>query len=173
MLKVKSGDLDCLSLLFERYHRMLFQFFYNLHKDTAASEDMVQNVFMRVLKYRSRFRGEGAFKQWLFSIARNVSHDYYRKNIRHQSDDLESWATILPDSEQQQSFLQKEENQLLQIALQKLDPKKRELLTLSKLEGWRHQEIAELLGYSRGSIKVLIFRAVQELKKEYLLLTKT
>ncbi|MEM6696796.1 MAG: RNA polymerase sigma factor [Bacteroidota bacterium] len=164
MLKVKAGDLDQLGLLFERYHRVLFQFFYNIHHDRLASEDLVQNVFERVLKYRARFRGEGAFKQWLFSIARNVSHDYYKKSIPHQSDDLEYWKNVLPEEEKN---TWSEEKQLLRIAMQRLDPKKRELLTLSKLEGWRHQEIAALLGYSEGSIKVLIFRALKDLKKEY------
>ena len=163
MLKVKAGDSDQLGLLFERYHQILFQFFYNIHHDRLASEDLVQNVFERVLKYRARFRGEGAFKQWLFSNARNVSHDYYKKSIPHQADDLEHWKNVLPEEEKN---AWSEEKQLLRIAMQKLDSKKRELLTLSKLEGWRYQEIATILSYSEGSIKEMIFRALQELKNE-------
>jgi len=80
MLKVKEGDLDKLGLLFERYKKPLFGFFYGMTRDSELSEDLIQNVFFRILKYRYLFRGEGDFKTWMFHIARNVSHDHFKKN---------------------------------------------------------------------------------------------
>jgi RNA polymerase sigma-70 factor (ECF subfamily) len=72
MLQVKAGQVDQLGLLFERYHRILFSFFYNLNRNVEMSEDLVQNVFMRILKYKHRFKGDGEFKTWMFHIAKNV-----------------------------------------------------------------------------------------------------
>ena len=90
MLKVKDGNLDKLGLLFERYKKPLFGFFYNMNKDAELSEDLVQNVFLRILKYRYLFRGEGDFKTWMFHIARNVMNDHYRKNKFKNTDDVEN-----------------------------------------------------------------------------------
>ena len=59
MIKVKDGDLEKLGLLFERYKKPLFGFFYGMNRDADLCEDLVQNVFMRILKYRYLFRGEG------------------------------------------------------------------------------------------------------------------
>jgi DNA-directed RNA polymerase specialized sigma24 family protein len=95
MQKVKEGDIDRLGLLFERYKKPLFGFFYGLNKDAGLSEDLVQNVFFRILKYRYLFRGEpagrpggGDFKTWMFHIARNVKNDHYRKENKLGKTDL-------------------------------------------------------------------------------------
>jgi RNA polymerase sigma factor (sigma-70 family) len=75
MLKVKNGDLDKLGLLFERHHRALFGFVFHMTGQRELSEDMVQNVFYRILKYRHTFRGDGEFKTWMYHMARNVIND--------------------------------------------------------------------------------------------------
>ncbi len=81
---VKSGEIDRLGLLFERYKKPLFGYFYRTFHDKETSEDLVQNVFIRILKYRSKFTGYGKFSSWMYRIAHNVSVDYYRKNKNHQ-----------------------------------------------------------------------------------------
>jgi DNA-directed RNA polymerase specialized sigma24 family protein len=88
MIKVRDGHLDTLGLLFARYKKPLFGFFYGMNRDAELSEDLVQNVFYRILKYRYLFRGDGDFKTWMFHIARNVNHDNFRKNkIRQRLDE--------------------------------------------------------------------------------------
>ena len=82
MLKVKAGDLDKMGLLFERYHRPLFGFLYHTTGQVAHSEDLVQTVFYRMLKYRHTFSGEGEFRTWMFHLARNVVNDAAKKNQR-------------------------------------------------------------------------------------------
>ncbi|MEJ7681884.1 MAG: sigma factor [Segetibacter sp.] len=63
MLKVKEGNLSELTVLFERYHVTLFNFFLKLTKDKAVSEDLTQTLFYRVIKYRQTYRiEEGSFK---------------------------------------------------------------------------------------------------------------
>ena len=82
MLKVKSGDVDRLGLLFDRYHRVLYSFFYRFTASKMVSEDLVQNVFMRMLKYKHTFTGDGRFTTWMYHLARNVYADHYRKDSR-------------------------------------------------------------------------------------------
>src|SRR5579872_5191334 len=75
MLQVKAGDLERMGLLFERHHRALFGFLFHLTQRHEASEDMVQTVFYRMLKYRRSFTEGSNFSGWMYHIARNVLKD--------------------------------------------------------------------------------------------------
>ena len=173
MIKVKDGDLDKLGLLFERYKKPLFGFFYGMNKNSAVSEDLVQNVFFRILKYRYLFREEGEFKTWMFHIARNVSHDHFRKIKWKGQEDVDTWKDRLTDNEnRQEEYVQDEERQLLAIALDRLPEDKREIILMSKYHERKYREIGEILGCSEGAVKVKVFRALQDLKEMYKKLEK-
>jgi RNA polymerase sigma-70 factor (ECF subfamily) len=174
MIKVKDGDLDKLGLLFERYKKPLFGFFYGMNRDTAVSEDLVQNVFFRILKYRYLFREQGEFRTWMFHIARNVSHDHFRKSKWKGQDDLDKWKDRLAEdgNNRQEEYQHQEEHQLLVMALDRLPEDKREILLLSKYQEKKYKEIGEILGCSEGAVKVKVFRALQDLKDVYKKLEK-
>ena len=168
MDKVKNGDLDKLGLLFERYKKPLFGFFYGINRDADLSEDLVQNVFVRILKYRTVFRGDGEFRTWMFHIARNVSHDNYRKKRVDARDSIDDWQDRLTEGDNRFTEYQKEEDmQQLAMALGRLPEDKREVLLLSKYQDKKYREIAELLGCTESAVKVKVFRALQELKVLY------
>jgi RNA polymerase sigma-70 factor (ECF subfamily) len=173
MLKVKQGDLDRLGLLFERYKKPLFGFFYGLNRDAELSEDLVQNVFFRILKYRYLFRGDGNFKTWLFHIARNVNHDHFRKNKMRHMEAVEKHEDRMGVHDAHTVTLQKEEElQLLTLAMDRLPADKKEILLLSKYQEKKYAEIGEIIGCSEGAVKVKVFRALQELKYVYKQLEK-
>jgi len=168
MGKVRDGDLDKLGLLFERYKRPLYGFFYGMNKEQELSEDLVQNTFLRILKYRHLFRGEGDFKTWMFHIARNVSHDHYRKTKIKVKEAVEKWENRLGHEENMATDMQHaDEHQILARAMDLLPADKREILLLSKYQEKKYKEIGEILGCSEGAVKVKVFRALQELKGVY------
>ena len=165
MEKVRDGDLDRLGLLFERYKRPLYGFFYGLNREQELSEDLVQNTFLRILKYRHLFRGDGDFRSWMFHIARNVNNDHYRKNKLNLKDDLEKWQERLSNDENRSTEIQQEEEQqMLSMAMDRLSVDKREILLLSKYQEKKYHEIGEILGCTEGAVKVKVFRALQELR---------
>jgi RNA polymerase sigma factor (sigma-70 family) len=173
MLKVKDGDLDRLGLLFERYKKPLFGFYYGMNKDAELSEDLVQNVFFRILKYRYLFRGEGDFKTWMFHIARNVNNDHYRKNKLRKTEDVDSWSERLGHSDIYTAQVQQsEELKMLSMAMDRLPEDKREILLLSKFQDMKYKEIGGILGCTEGAVKVKVFRALQDLKEVYKQLEK-
>ena len=173
MIKVKEGDLDKLGLLFERYKKPLYGFFYGLNRDGELCEDLVQNVFFRILKYRYLFRGEGEFKTWMFHIARNVNNDHFRKNKLNAKDSIESWQDRLGSDENRSTEIQQdEEMQILSMAMDRLPEDKREILLLSKFQEKKYKEIGEIIGCTEGAVKVKVFRALQELKEVYKKLEK-
>lgn len=173
MLKVKSGDLDKLGLLFERYHRRLFGYFYRLTRRRDLSEDLVQGVFERILKYRYTYENSGAFSTWIFQIARNLHMDHLRKQHNGYKQDNEVELENMDDStfavqvNQHGELNNNEEAKLnmLKRALDQLDPKKKEPLILSRYEGFTYKEIASITGCSVSAIKVRVFRAMNELRE--------
>lgn len=165
MLKVKSGDLDKLGLLYERHKKRLFGFFYNLNHNPGLSEDLVQNVFVRMLKYRHSYSGEGSFLAWMFSMARNVRYDHYKKND-NRFDDLTQVEYRITDNINIESDMNKRDDlNMLQRAMAKLDEEKREILVLSKFKEMKFSEIGTILGCSEGAAKVKAHRALKDLKR--------
>ena len=173
MLKVKSGDLDKLGLLFERYNRRLFGYFYRLTRRRELSEDLVQGVFERILKYRYTYENSGAFSTWIFQIARNLHMDHLRKQYNgHTQDDEVNLDAMHDDTYPVHMKLTDEGDSrkaakidLLKCALDRLDPKKKEPLILSRYEGFTYKEIASITDCSVSAVKVRVFRAMNELRE--------
>lgn len=169
MLKVKAGQLDQLGLLFERYKKPLYGFFYRLTTDEDASEDLVQNVFVRILKYRHTYKGDGKFSTWMYHMARNLFADHYKKNKRMgYKEDPEVTDKYFKDEDNAESRrIQKEQLDLLQMALDRLTPEKKEILVFSKYQGMKYSDISEILDITESAVKVRIFRALKDLKSNY------
>lgn len=174
MLKVKSGDLDKLGLLYERHKKRLFGFFYNMTSNASLSEDLVHNVFVRMLKYKDTFTGEGSFSAWMFRTARNVNYDYYRKNkIAFNQSAVSQVEYKLEDSDSiEKGMQQKDDISVLNRAMQLLPPEKREVLVLSKFKEMKFRQIGEVLGCSEGAAKVKAHRALKDLRTIFLQLEK-
>jgi RNA polymerase sigma factor (sigma-70 family) len=166
MLRVKAGDLDKMGLLFERYHRPLFAFLYHMTGHASSSEDLVQNVFYRMLKYRHTFTGDGEFRTWMYHLARNVLNDSVRQNRRAPyHDDVTALAEKLGGGMAADEQLEKkQEEEMLRGALAKLSPEYREVLILSRFQELKYEEIARILNTTEGAIKVRVHRAMNELK---------
>ena len=158
MLKVKAGDLDKMGLLFERYHRALFAFLYHSTGQVAQSEDLVQTVFYRMLKYRHTFTEVGEFRTWIYHLARNVLNDSIKKNHRmvYQADITVMSERNLYEPSADIQLEKKQESEALHEALTKLSPDHREVLILSRFQELSYQEIAEVLKTSEGNIKVRV-----------------
>ncbi|MES2005213.1 MAG: RNA polymerase sigma factor [Bacteroidota bacterium] len=170
MLKVKNGDLDKLGLLFERHHRSLFGFLFHMTGQRELSEDLVQNVFYRILKYKHTFRGDGEFKTWMYHLARNVVNDNGRalkRTIKHQ--EVTNLAEEIGGGfAADESIHKKQELALLKNAMENLHPESREILILSKFQELKYHEIATIMDITEGAVKVRVHRALNQLKNVYL-----
>ncbi len=164
MLQVRNGEVEMLGVLFDRYQAPLFNFYAKMTQDRAVSEDLVQEVFLRILRYRQTYRPGTNFRTWMYQIARNTRIDQVRK-IRPESPfTSEPLApTAFADSAQQL-----QEAALLQTALMHLPEDKREILILSRFQELKYDEIALLLGCEVGAVKVRVHRALQQLREIFL-----
>ena len=167
MLKVKSGDLDKMALLFQRYHRPLYGFLYHMTNQREVSEDMVQNIFYRMLRSRHTFAGNGEFRTWMYHLARNVLKDHWKK--AGVSRPAAEWEDRIGDGVLLDEQLEKKmELEMLQKRIASLSPESREVLILSRYQDLKYAEIAEVLDLSVGAVKVRIHRAINQLKTLYM-----
>ena len=80
MLQVRNGEVEMLGVLFDRYQAPLFNFYAKMTQDRTVSEDLVQEVFLRILRYRQTYRPGTNFRTWMYQIARNTRLDQGVKN---------------------------------------------------------------------------------------------
>ena len=163
MLQVRDGEVQMLGVLFDRYQTPLFNFYAKMTQDRTVSEDLVQEVFLRILRYRQTFRPGTPFRAWIYQIARNTRIDQVRKARPESPLATEPVAPTRAsdDAERQQ------ESQLLQRALMQLPEDKREILILSRFQELKYEEIARLLGCETSAVKVRVHRAIQQLREIY------
>jgi len=168
MSAVKEGRLEMLAILFERHHVRLFNFFLRLTRDRERSEDLVQELFVRILKYRHTFRADGSFTAWAYQIARHV----HLSQLRRQRPELplDEILDRQPDPTESPSHRleREEEEDFLQRALERLPLRKRELLLLSRQPDLKYKDLAVVFECSLGAVKVSVHRAVHDLRKAFL-----
>lgn len=170
MVAVRGGDVSLLAELFDRHHVRLFNFFLRLTDQRDVSEDLVQEAFLRMLKYRATYRAEASFAVWMYRIARNVLADHWRRFAKVEPLELADEYAATGASPFDEARLD-EEVSMLRASLLSLPTDRRELLVLIRFEGLRYDEIAALLECSVGAVKVRAHRALAELRDAYSALT--
>ena len=172
MEAVKNGDLQQLTLLFERYNKRIYNFLARMTMDGALAEDLTQNVFIRIIKYRSSYREGARFQSWIYQIARNAFADNYQATKNKFSDfiDVEKISDHIADSDDPSS--QEEKEELLHRCMAKLPEDQREILVLTRFQQMKYEEVAELMDTTVANIKVKVHRAIIRLREYYFELEK-
>jgi len=159
MRGIQEGQLDLLGTLFQRYSGPVRGRCYQLVCNRAEADDLLQESFLRVLRYRDSFQGKSRFSTWLYRIVTNVCIDHLKARGRQSTalDEMEEPATFAPaDSDHRLDALRR--------ALARLEPDKRELLLNARLHGWGYARIAAEYDITEGAARVRVHRAAQELK---------
>jgi RNA polymerase sigma factor (sigma-70 family) len=173
MLEVRDGEVAKLGDLFTRHRGPLYGFFVRLTGHRASSEDLVQLVFYRILRYRHTYRDQGSFTAWMYHIARRTLSDYRR----HATDDGEGSEAAefeqLTDNAPHaaETATTHDDTSLLSRALATLDSEDREILVLARFQEMPHADIAQVLDLSAGAVKVRVHRAMKELRRAFLKLS--
>ena len=167
---VADGDPSCLATLFERHHRGVYQFCLQMTRNRALSEDLVQDVFLKLLKSARSFRNDGSFKAWMFNIARNVTLDHLRKAKRQNNESMEQAEveTALTDNRSaEQAAAGSQKMQRVMRALAKLPAAAQEVIWLGRFEFDSYEELGQALSCNAGTARVRMHRAMQQLNSTY------
>jgi len=171
MEAVKNGELQQASFLFDRYHKRIFNFLRQLSNDTMLAEDLTQNVFLRLIKYRNSYREGNRFQSWIYQMARNVFADHYQANKNKAGNyvDVEKMSDRISDTEESPD----EREELLHRSMAKLSDEQRELLVLTRFQHLKYEEVAAMMDTTVANIKVKVHRAIGKLREHYFELEKS
>ena len=169
MRAVRNGDVGNLATLYARHQRPLFNYFLRLTSSRPVSEDLVHDVFTRILKYRTSYRDQESFTPWMYRIARNAHIEQARKRrLEVVAGDPEMQPEpVSPDPGPERRAEYGQSVALLRWALAMLPEDKREVLVLSRFQNLRYDEIARILECEVGAVKVRVYRAVRQLEQIY------
>jgi RNA polymerase sigma-70 factor (ECF subfamily) len=165
MVSVQQGRLSDLDRLFERHHRPLFQFFLRLTGDRQASEDLVQDVFLRMLRYRATYQPFSQFRTWMYQLARNAHIDRFKRTRRVVGLEEAPGEPASPAPHPGEILERTRELATLRRALTRLSHEHREVLILSRFHGLSYRQVGEVVGCAEGTVKVRVFRAMQQLRR--------
>ncbi|TFE00441.1 MULTISPECIES: RNA polymerase sigma factor SigX [Jeotgalibacillus] len=156
--------------LYTEYQQDVFQFLIYLVKNRDTAEDLLQEVFIRVMKSYENFEGKSSEKTWLFSIAKNVTIDHFRKQktIRNRVMDHFDWGKRdieSSDSLPQEIAEQNEDIQRLYRCLDRCSVDQKMVVVSRYIQELSITETAEILGWSEGKVKTTQHRAIKKLKE--------
>lgn len=166
---VAGGDSSCLGTLFERHNRRVYQYCRQLTRQDAQAEDLVQDIFLIILRKAGSFKGQGSFRAWMFNIARNVTFDHLRA--------VKRWGNTQPDDEGVEQLVDHrsaeqvatgvEDIGVLERALASLPAQVQEVIWLGRFEFDTYDELGRALGCKPGAARVRMHRAMQRLTAEF------
>jgi RNA polymerase sigma-70 factor (ECF subfamily) len=177
MLRYGGGDVAAFEELLRRHERAVFNFIARYVGDRTQAEDIVQEVFLRVIRTSGRYKAKAKFTTWLFTIARNLCIDRARQRKRRPevsldrslSDDDDSGATFadrLVDEDASDATGQSIRGEFrakLNVALGELPDEQREVFAMREFGGLKFREIAETLDISENTVKSRMRYAIQTL----------
>lgn len=162
-----GGDTAAFGVLYERYVERIYRFVYYKTLNREVAEDIVGSVFLKALEKMASFdRNKGAFSQWLYGIARHAVIDYYRARV--PSVPIEDVFDALAHDEriEQQSDARASLKEI-RAYMKQLTPRQREIITLRVWEGKTYAEIADIVGGSEESVKMMFSRAIREIRSRF------
>ncbi|MBI3071078.1 MAG: RNA polymerase sigma factor [Deltaproteobacteria bacterium] len=178
MAQFVDGDTAAFDTLLARYNRPVFNFIYRFVRNTERAEDILQDVFMRVVRGAKDYRRESKFSTWLYAIARNLCIDDRRREVFRRGPSLDQ--TIGGDDDDGPALIDtvsdsaagsdekafgREIQPRIAAALALLNPDQREVFLLREVSGLAFQEIAEIVGVSENTVKSRMRYAIEHLRK--------
>lgn len=159
-----NGDDSGIGELIREYKDGLILFLNNYVRNINTAEELCEDTFVRLAVKKPRFRGNCAFKTFLYSIGRNIALDYLRKNRNtvpmEELDDLEDKASL------EREYIKQEQKRTLHSAMKKLKPEYGRILWLTYFEELSNKEAAVVMGKSTHAIETLVYRARNALKSQ-------
>ena len=162
---VQNGDEQAMASLYDRYSKVVYSVALRVLRDTAAAEDVMQEIFMQIWRTPNSFvAAKGSLGGWLAVVARNRSIDVLRR--KRPSEEVEEMSLASPFNLADES----ERNLMMErarAAVVLLPAEQRKTLEMAFFDGLTHSEIAEMTGDPLGTVKTRIRSALLTLRKSF------
>lgn len=174
--RVQNGDVAAFDTLVRKYRERLFSVVYNLTSNREDAADITQEAFIKAFSSIGRFQGKSAFYTWLYRIGVNTALSHLKRNrfrrffslenIQENGSNAQVLETLAARHKSEKGALLNELQEKLNEAMQKLSPKHRTVVVLFEIEGLSHQEIADIMKCSVGTVRSRLHYAKQQLQAE-------
>lgn len=160
LLQLKNGDERAFEMLYNSYKFRIAGNLFKLLKSDDLVKEILQELFFKIWEVRTQIDPEKSFKSYLFRVAENLVHDYFRKVAK----DKRLLAKIVASSSElylhiEEDMLSKEEGRKLQQAIDLMPPQRKMVFTLCKLEGKSYKEVEEIMGINAKTISSHMLQA--------------
>jgi len=172
--QVLNGTPEAYSELVSRHQASIYQMTLNWAGSSDDADDLAQMVFLKAFRSLHLFQGKAQFSTWLYRICMNCCYDWTKAGKRwdHGSGYDAWWAQLSADDvlfgheiATDQWVIDREIQEVLDAALQKLAPEFRTVIVLREVNGLSYDEIAQIVGCQEGTVKSRLFRARAQLRK--------
>lgn len=165
----QQGDREAFRLLFEAYKDRVFSIARYSLGDEAAADDVTQQIFVKLITRIGQFRGDSEFTTWLYRLVINTCLDERRKGRRFlpvaEIETLKPMSNTADQRSPETGYARQEVADSVRLAISGLKPKMRLPILLKYIEGLSYEEIAEVLGCSKGTVASRLNRAHKALAK--------
>jgi len=165
---LKAGRNDALTILFERYHALIFRIARSILRDDGEGEDMVQRVFLDNYQSISLFDSQkGSFKNWLlrYAYTRSINRKEHLTNHLYGNVELDvEMLDAVSSRSSSNAFLPEEAANFIEKALTILNDRRRKIIELTYFEGLTAEEIAEATGDTPSSVRHNLYKGLKELR---------
>lgn len=165
--ELKKGDESVFRVIYDRFHIKLYHYIFRYVKSTHISEELVQEVFIKIWLKRTELDEDKDFISFLFVMTRNMIYDHLRKEANANSlrrSYLES-KELISDRTSEDLQLKQYEG-FLESIIEKLPEQKRKIYTLSRKEGKNNHEISEILGISSKTVRNNLWETLKTIKEQ-------
>lgn len=165
-VKVQAKDKEALSLLYDRYEKLLYSFSYRIVKDGGLAEEVMQEVFIKLWKGKAQYSDDkGKFSSWLLTMTRHTAIDVLRKQSKEPDFELDERDSLRSDEDSvEDQVVWKERGQVLRTAVSKLKDEQQKIIEMFYFKGMTHQKISEEFDLPLGTVKGRIRLALKHLK---------
>ena len=157
-------DPQAFGEIYHRHVQAIYKYFYNRTGNQHEAEDLTAQTFMAALEALPRYREDGYFLTWLFSIARRKAADHFRMNARHTTQDLPDDIPV--DSDFLNDVIRTERLQNIAAIFNALPEKDKELIRLRYVVELSFAEIGRILHRSEGAVKKAVYRIIERMRKQ-------
>lgn len=166
--RLKSSDEAAFRKVFDRYHRKIYQFAHSFLKDHDLSEEVVQEAFLNLWLYRTQLSSEASISPLLFTMARRVLIDHWRKCASSNKFRISLLNSVQQADNNTETLTESRElEQISQEAFKLLTEQQKEIFVLSREEGLTYNEIAERMHISRHTVKYHLTNALNILRQYF------
>jgi RNA polymerase sigma-70 factor (ECF subfamily) len=163
--EIDLAHLAALPALVGTYSALLFRVAHSVLRSRAEAEDVVQDVFVRVLKHRHSLHAVRDVRVWLIRIAWNLAIDHRRRIRPEQMDQIFAESLVASSMQADEAMNQAQRMKAVLREMERLPKGERHVLLLSAIEELSTAEMAEVLGKSESAIRALLFRARTRLRQ--------